>query len=89
MFFDVFRQAIFLFHLMHSKNGRVEQYKSMSSEASASQSVSEIISEAFSSLHAYISKQFVYVGWGGVDDEAYTADSKVNTPMIRVRKRRN
>ena len=67
----------------------MEQYWSMSSEASASQSVSEIISEAFSSLHAYISKQFVYVGWAGVDDEAYTADSKVNTPMIRVRKRRD
>jgi len=60
----------------------MEQYRSMSSEASASQSVSEIALLK----SACISKQFIYVGWAGVDDGAYT-DSKVNTPMIRVRKR--
>jgi len=66
-----------------------EQYWSMSSEASASQSVSEFISEAFSKS-ACIYLQTVHLCWLGysVDDGA-TADSKVITPMIRVRKRRD
>jgi len=42
----------------------------------------------FQSLHACISKQFVYVGWAGVDMMGPTADCKVNTSMIRLERGR-